>query len=436
MNVFKSLNELLSRRAKARSTLSSLANAIAMIEFTPQGNVITANALFLEKMGYSSEDVVGAHHRIFCAQSTLASPEYDRFWKRLAAGESFSDKFLRLTKSGQPVWLEAHYVPVLNRRGETVKIVKLASDITQRIADAQEQRAMTNAIHRSMAVIAFDLEGNVKRANRNFLSTMGYNAGEVVGRHHSMFCSPEVKRSREYEDFWKQLRTGNFVSGQFPRTDSKGRTVWLRATYNPVFDEENNLYEIVKFATDVTPQVLKQIQEKEAANHAYSAALESNKNTLAGVDIIEKTTGKVNTIVVGLNNVYEDITSLNSESSRIGHLIKTISRISDQTNLLALNAAVEAARAGENGRSFAVVANEVRLLAGNINRASLEIASVLETNQSIAVHAQSNIVKNLSNANEGLFLVQEAGGIIVQIQENSGRVVKAIDDVSQYLSAQ
>ncbi|WP_455821368.1 methyl-accepting chemotaxis protein [Pseudomonas cerasi] len=139
---------------------------------------------------------------------------------------------------------------------------------------------------------------------------------------------------------------------------------------------------------------------------------------------------------MGLNNVYEDITSLNSESSRIGHLIKTISRISDQTNLLALNAAVEAARAGENGRSFAVVANEVRLLAGNINRASLEIASVLETNQSIAVHAQSNIVKNLSNANEGLFLVQEAGGIIVQIQENSGRVVKAIDDVSQYLSAQ
>ncbi|WP_430395276.1 methyl-accepting chemotaxis protein [Erwinia rhapontici] len=144
----------------------------------------------------------------------------------------------------------------------------------------------------------------------------------------------------------------------------------------------------------------------------------------------------MNTIVAGLNNVSEHITSLNSESSRIGHLIKTISRISDQTNLLALNAAVEAARAGENGRSFAVVANEVRLLAGNINRTSLEITSVLETNQSIAALAQNDIVKNLSNANEGLSLVQQAGSIIVQIQENSGRVVKAIDDVSQYLSAQ
>ncbi|BCQ42427.1 methyl-accepting chemotaxis protein (plasmid) [Erwinia rhapontici] len=436
MKVLKFLNELLSRRAKSRSTLASLSNAIAMIEFTPQGNVITANDLFLEKMGYSYDEVAGAHHRIFCAQSTLTSPDYDRFWKRLAAGESFSDKFLRLTKNGQPVWLEAHYVPVLNSHGDTVKIVKLASDITQRIADAQEQRAMTNAIHRSMAVIAFDLEGNVKRVNRNFLSTMGYSAAEVVGRHHSLFCSPEVKRSRDYEEFWKQLRTGNFVSGQFPRTNSQGQTVWLRATYNPVFDEENNLYEIVKFATDVSPQVFKQIQEKEAANHAYNAALESSKNTLAGVEIIEKTTGKVNTIVAGLNNVSEHITSLNSESSRIGHLIKTISRISDQTNLLALNAAVEAARAGENGRSFAVVANEVRLLAGNINRTSLEITSVLETNQSIAALAQNDIVKNLSNANEGLSLVQQAGSIIVQIQENSGRVVKAIDDVSQYLSAQ
>lgn len=82
------------------------------------------------------------------------------------------------------------------------------------------------------------------------------------------------------------------------------------------------------------------------------------------------------------------------------------------------------------------VANEVRLLAGNINRTSLEIASILETNQSIVAQTQNNIIKNLSNANEGLLLVQEAGDIIVQIQENSGRVVKAIDDVSQYLSAQ
>ncbi|MCS3609709.1 methyl-accepting chemotaxis protein [Erwinia rhapontici] len=434
MNLFKFFNRLFSRPSWERSTLSSLANAIAMIEFTPEGKVITANTLFLEKMGYSLNDVAGMHHRIFCAQSTLLSPDYDRFWKRLAVGESFSDKFLRLTKSGQPVWLEAHYVPVLNDRGKTIKIVKLASDITQRIADAQEQRAMTNAIQRSMAVIAFDLEGNVKRVNGNFLKTMGYSAGEVIGQHHSIFCLPEVKHSREYEDFWKQLRAGNFVSGQFQRTDKQGRAVWLRATYNPVFDEEKNLNEIVKFATDVTPQVLKQLKERKAANHAYNAAQESSKNTLAGVDIIEKTSGKVNTVVAGLNSVSENISCLNSESFRIGNLIKTISRISEQTNLLALNAAVEAARAGEHGRSFAVVANEVRLLAANINKASLEIASVLETNQAITVQAQNNIIKNLVSANEGLSLVQEAGGIIVQIQENSARVVSAIDDVSQHLS--
>ncbi|BCQ47807.1 hypothetical protein ERHA55_53340 (plasmid) [Erwinia rhapontici] len=139
--------------------------------------------------------------------------------------------------------------------------------------------------------------------------------------------------------------------------------------------------------------------------------------------------------MAGLNSVSENISCLNSESFRIGNLIKTISRISEQTNLLALNAAVEAARAGEHGRSFAVVANEVRLLAANINKASLEIASVLETNQAIAVQAQNNIIKNLVSANEGLSLVQEAGGIIVQIQENSARVVSAIDDVSQHLQA-
>ncbi|WP_336141345.1 methyl-accepting chemotaxis protein [Erwinia sp. CGal63] len=417
-----------------RATLSSLSDAIAMIEFTPDGHILTANNLFLEKMGYSLSEVIGQHHRMFCTQDLLRSPEYQHFWQRLARGENFSDKFLRLAKHSRPVWLEANYVPVRDRRGRVIKIVKLASDITERVQDAQEQRAMTNAISRSMAVIAFNLKGEVLRANGNFLKTTGYSQEQIVGRHHRMFCAPEVYNSREYSEFWQKLQRGDFVAGQFPRVNSRGETIWLRATYNPIFDANNQLYEVVKFATDVTAQVEKNQQEREAVEHAWKAALETSENTRLGVTVIESSVGRMNEIASELHKVSNDINGLSSQSAQIGVIVETIRSIANQTNLLALNAAVEAARAGTHGRSFAVVANEVRSLAANINSASQEIAGVVERNQQLAQLAQKNITANLARADSGVALVREAGDVILNIQNNSGQVVEAITNVTQHLT--
>ncbi|WP_380178844.1 PAS domain S-box protein [Kalamiella sp. sgz302252] len=428
------LSRLNASAGRPRATLSSLSDAIAMVEFTPDGRILTANALFLEKMGYSLSEVVGQHHRIFCPDDLIRSPEYGQFWQRLARGESFSDKFLRLAKHSRPVWLEANYVPVQDRHGRVIKIVKLASDITDRVQDAQELRAMTNAISRSMAVIAFNLKGEILRANRNFLKTTGYSQEQVVGRHHRMFCAPEVYNSREYSEFWQKLRRGDFVSGQFPRVNSKGETIWLRATYNPIFDANNELYEIVKFATDVTEQVKKNQQEREAVEHAYKAALETSQNTRLGVSVIENSVTRMNEIASELHKVSEDINGLSSQSAQIGVIVETIRAIANQTNLLALNAAVEAARAGTHGRSFAVVANEVRSLAANINSASQEIASVVDRNQQLAILAQKNITANLARADSGVTLVREAGDVIVNIQTNSEQVVEAIGNVTQQLT--
>jgi PAS domain S-box len=143
------------KRARSSATLSSLQEAIAMVEFTPEGHILTANELFLERMGYTLKEIAGQHHSMFCTADLVQSPQYRDFWRRLNRGEGFSDKFLRVAKHSRPIWLEANYVPVQDRSGRVIKIVKLASDITARIIDAQEQRAMTTAIERSMAVIAF-----------------------------------------------------------------------------------------------------------------------------------------------------------------------------------------------------------------------------------------------------------------------------------------
>lgn len=189
--IFKSLFV----KSYVTDTLRSLQNAVACIEFKPDGTILSANSLFMSVMGYSLKEIVGQHHRIFCAPGWLGSTEYACFWQRLGKGESFSDKFMRLTKSGTPVWLEAHYIPVKDRQGRVVKIVKLASDITSHVEDALEQRAMTTAMERSMAVITFTPEGEIIKANDNFFSVMGYTPEEITGRHHRMFCTDEIRNS-------------------------------------------------------------------------------------------------------------------------------------------------------------------------------------------------------------------------------------------------
>lgn len=428
------LARLFHTQKHAKATLGSLNEAIAMIEFTPEGHILTANTLFLEKMGYTLSEIIGQHHSMFCPDSLVASREYAAFWQRLRRGESFSNKFLRLAKNSRPVWLEANYVAVKDRHGRVMKIVKLASDITERILCAQEQQAMTTAIDRSMAVIAFNLKGEVLRVNDNFLNTMGYRKEQVIGQHHRLFCAPEVYNSLEYSQFWQKLQQGDFISAQFPRKDSRGNTIWLRATYNPVFDDQKRPYEVVKFATDVTAQVLKNQQEREAAEHAYKAALETSENTRVGVGVIENSVTKMNEIAGDLSKVSEDINELSSQSAQIGLLVETIRNIANQTNLLALNAAVEAARAGQHGRSFAVVANEVRSLAANINSASQEISAVVDRNQQLAALAQKNISANLTRADQGVSLVREAGDVIINIQNNSAQVVEAIGNVTQHLA--
>ena len=422
------------KQTRPSATLNSLNDAIAMIEFTPEGIILNANSLFLDRMGYALNEIIGQHHSLFCTADFVQSSQYRDFWLRLKRGESFSDKYLRLAKNSRPVWLEANYVPVRDRGGRVVKIVKLATDITARITDAQEQRAMTTAIDRSMAVITFNLKGEVLKANANFLNTMGYRADEVIGLPHSRFCSEELRQSAEYKAFWEKLNRGEFISGQFQRVNKQGRTVWLRATYNPVFDAEGILYKVVKFATDVTAQVEKNQQERDAAQQAYKTALQTRESTRHGASVIENSVQTINALAGELHGISDDISDLSDSSDRIGEIVASIRRIADQTNLIALNAAVEAARAGTHGRSFAVVANEVRTLAANINQATSEIESRMQQNQLLATKALQGIASNMKRADEGVVLAQQAGDVISELRDSSSEVVRAISHVTETLS--
>jgi len=129
------------------------------------------------------------------------------------------------------------------------------------------QASLLDAIERSMAVIEFDLHGNVLRANDNFLKTMGYRAEQVVGQRHRMFCTPDFARSAEYGQWWSNLRSGQFQSGTFERVAGNGQSVWLEASYNPVRDDAGQVVRVVKYAMDVTPR----LQAESEANAKLDA---------------------------------------------------------------------------------------------------------------------------------------------------------------------
>ena len=238
--------------ARTAALLAALEHVQAVIEFDLDGRVQRANGLFLDLMGYTADEVLGQHHRMFCPPEVTSSDAYRALWEGLRAGQVREEVFLRITKAGKQVWLQASYNPVRDAEGRTVGVVKLATDITAQRVQQADFEGKIAAIHRVQAVIEFDLAGHVLDANANFLNTFGYGRDEVLGQHHRMFCQPGFANSSEYANLWERLGRGEFIAGRFRRLSKDGQEIWLQASYNPILDVTGKPYKVVKFAVDIT----------------------------------------------------------------------------------------------------------------------------------------------------------------------------------------
>jgi len=229
----------------------------AMIEFDLDGMVVSANENFLHIFGYELDEVVGKHHRMFCDPAYVESDDYAEFWKKLGRGEFHAAEFKRLAKGGKEIWLQASYNPVFDKDGKPVRVVKFATDVTASKLQIAEFEGKIRAIDKAQAVIEFELDGTVITANENFLRIFGYSLGEVVGKHHRIFCDPGYAESPEYTRFWQKLGRGEYESDEFKRISKNGAEIWLQASYNPIFDIEGRPLKVVKFASDITVEVQK-----------------------------------------------------------------------------------------------------------------------------------------------------------------------------------
>ncbi|MCP3476671.1 PAS domain-containing methyl-accepting chemotaxis protein [Bradyrhizobium sp. CCGUVB1N3] len=243
----------------ARAQLDAFSRSQAMIEFKPDGTIVTANKNFLDALGYRLDEIQGKHHSMFVPADQRDTAEYRAFWTALARGEFQAAEFKRIAKDGREVWIEASYNPVLGGDGKTVMVAKIATEITAKKIRSMTDASKIAAIGRAQAVIEFRLDGTVVTANDNFCKALGYSLAEIEGKHHSLFMPPAERDSAAYREFWAKLNRGEYQAGEFQRIGKGGRDVWILASYNPLLDDNGKPFGVVKFATDVTAEKLKNV---------------------------------------------------------------------------------------------------------------------------------------------------------------------------------
>lgn len=262
----------------AQARLDAISRSQAMIEFTLEGTVLSANQNFLDVFGYTLDEIKGKHHSMFVPAEQKNGAAYREFWAALNRGEFQMSEFKRVAKDGHEVWIEASYNPVLDGNGKPLVIVKFATDVTLKKLRSLADASKIAAVDRAQAMIEFKLDGTIVTANENFLSTMGYSLAEIQGKHHSMFVEPSERDSTGYREFWAALNRGEYRTAEYKRIGKGGKEVWILATYNPLLDEAGRPFGVVKYATDVTVQKLRNADSTEqlAAIGKSQAVIEFN----------------------------------------------------------------------------------------------------------------------------------------------------------------
>ncbi|MEX1665233.1 methyl-accepting chemotaxis protein [Zhongshania arctica] len=243
--------------ARLSSTFDAISASQAIIEFEPDGSIVNANQNFLAITGYTETELEGAHHRIFVEPGYARTSEYKEFWASLRDGDAQTGEFCRFAKDGSLFWIQASYNPVFDKSGNVSRIVKVAADITSQKLRNIDYKGQIEGIGLNQAVIQFDVSGTITLANDNFLKAVGYTRNEVVGKHHSMFVDPTYRQSAEYRRFWTDLSNGQAKVGEFSRVTKSGKNIWLQATYTPIKDLEGKVFKVVKYASDITEQKLR-----------------------------------------------------------------------------------------------------------------------------------------------------------------------------------
>ena len=257
---------------KERNELENFIDKSALISKADEkGKITYVNKKFTEVSGWSLEEVIDKDHSI--VNSGLHPKELwtEMYKTTIKDKKIWNHVVTNKAKNGELYYVDTYIKANFDSEGKLKGFMSIRQDVTELKRKEIEIRNRMDAINKSNAVIEFDLDGKIMFANDLFLKTMGYKTikegglDEIVGKHHSIFVDKEYSNSKEYSKFWKTLKKGMYVSGEFERQSKNGDTVWLQASYNPVIDFSGKPYKIMKIAQDITNMV-EQRQEIDKKN--------------------------------------------------------------------------------------------------------------------------------------------------------------------------
>ncbi|HMM74632.1 MAG TPA: methyl-accepting chemotaxis protein [Gammaproteobacteria bacterium] len=390
------ITEMKERQIDLNTRLDAISRSTAIIEFTADGHVLFANENFCRAMGYTLDEIVGRHHRMFVTPEYAESADYGRFWAKLGSGQFDAGKYHRVARGGRDLWLQATYNPVLDHRGKVTKVIKFANDITDaQLAAMERERVVAEAAHVMASLANGSLLEVMQGQYEGDLATLKDSINSCVLNLRDMVHRID-DAARAIGSSASQIAVGNQDLSR--RTESQA----------------SSLEETASSMEELAGTVAQNAQNAQRANELASAARVQ----------AERGGSVVATAIAAMGEI-------NCSSKKIAEIIGVIDEIAFQTNLLALNAAVEAARAGDQGRGFAVVASEVRSLAQRSAGAAKEIKSlILDSGEK--VESGSRFVNETGAALEEIVASTKAvSTVIAEIAMASERQSEGIDQVNQ-----
>ncbi|NNH85997.1 PAS domain-containing methyl-accepting chemotaxis protein [Rhizobium laguerreae] len=342
--------------------MAAISRVQGIIEFTMEGEIVTANDNFLKTLGYRLDEIKGRNHSMLVDPGYAQSQEYKEFWAVLRRGEFQAAEFTRYGKNGKVAVINASYNPILDAKGKVTKVVKFATDVTERVQ-------AVNAIGAALARLAQgDLSFTLDDPFAEDFEALRRTMNEALSQMRNTLGAVAQSTS--------QIDTGTREISQSAE-DLSRRTEQQAAS----------LEETAAALDQITVNVANAAKRADEARHSASTASNNAEHS-----------GKVVADAMGA------MSRIETSSRQISNIIGVIDEIAFQTNLLALNAGVEAARAGDAGKGFAVVAQEVRELAQRSAQAAKEI---------------KDLIRNSSDeVSTGVKLVSETGEALRTIQQN------------------